>query len=100
MTVGMENSYGNRKDVKLGFSWTFFFFGLFVPLIRGDMKWTGIMLGINLVLMVIGLGGAVGLVSLAFAFFYNKLYAKDLLNKGYTGITADAHRAVTEYVNN
>jgi|SRR5699024_1098561 len=100
MTVGMENSYGNRKDVKLGFSWTFFFFGLFVPLFRGDMKWTVIVLLITLVLMAIGLGGAVWVVSLAFAFFYNKLYAQDLLDKGYTGITADAHRAVNEYVSN
>ena len=68
MTVGMENSYGNRKDVKLGFSWTFFFFGLFVPLIIGGMKWAVDVSVINLVLMVIGLGGAMWVISLAFAF--------------------------------
>ena len=36
----------------------------------------------------------------SFCILYNKLYAKDLLDKGYTGITADAHRAVNEYVSN
>ena len=34
---------GLRKEVKVGFSWTVFFFGLFVPLFRGDLKWAAIM---------------------------------------------------------
>ena len=68
MTVGMKKSFGNRKDVKLGVLWTFFFFGLFVPLIIGGMKWAVDVSVINLVLMVIGLGGAMWVISLAFAF--------------------------------
>ncbi len=36
----------------------------------------------------------------SFCILYNKLYAQDLLDKGYTGITADAHRAITDYVSN
>src|SRR5699024_2074098 len=100
MTVGMENSYGNRKDVKLGFSWTTLFFGFFVPLSRGDWKWTGIMIAVNIVIMMIGLGNAVAFANGVFSAIYNKLYAQDLLDKGYRGINEEAHQAVINYVNN
>jgi hypothetical protein len=33
------------KEAVVGFSWTVFFFGFFVPLIRGDWKWCLIMIG-------------------------------------------------------
>ncbi len=33
-----------RKESYVGFSWTTFFFGPFVPLFRGDFKWFFIML--------------------------------------------------------
>ena len=30
------------KECATGYSWTTFFFGMFVPLIRGDLKWAAI----------------------------------------------------------
>ena len=51
------------------------FFGIFVPLCRGDWKWFLIILVANLF--------TYGLASVVFAFVYNKIYIKDLLEKGY-----------------
>lgn len=66
---------GIVKVVKQGFSWTVFFFGFFVPLIRGDMKYAAIMFLSAMV--TFGLSGFV------FAFKYNQFYTNDLLEKGY-----------------
>lgn len=71
----MKNEIGQVKIVKEGFSWTTLFFGVFVPLYRGDWKWFLIMLIVNL--FTYGLG------SIVFAFIYNKIYIDDLLAKGY-----------------
>ena len=71
----MKNEIGQVKIVKEGFSWTTLFFGVFVPLYRGDWKWFLIMLIVNLV--------TYGLGSIVFAFIYNKIYIEDLLAKGY-----------------
>ena len=69
------------KTVKVGFSWTMFFFGFFVPLFRGDWKWA----------IIIFLTAAVtfSLSSLIFMFIYNKIYINELLEKGY--VAADGH---------
>ena len=71
------------KEVKKGFSWTVFFFGLFVPLVRGDLKWAVIMFVVQALAGVYTLGIGSWVASLIFAFFYNKVYMKDLLEKGY-----------------
>lgn len=71
----LQNRNGVRKEVKEGFSWTMLFFGIFVPLFRGDFKWFLITL---LVAFITG-----GISWLVFPFFYNKLYLNDLLNNGY-----------------
>lgn len=39
MTGKMVGPGSITKDVKVGFSWTMFFFGPLVPLFRGDLKW-------------------------------------------------------------
>ena len=75
MKIRVKNDIDKRKEVKLGFSWTMFFFGVFVPLFRGDWKWFLIILIANLF--------TYGLASVAFAFIYNKIYIDDLLEKGY-----------------
>ena len=71
----MKNEIGQVKVVKEGFSWTMLFFGIFVPLCRGDWKWFLITLIANLF--------TYGLASVVFAFIYNKIYINDLLEKGY-----------------
>ncbi len=71
----MENEVGLQKKVKVGFSWTLLFFGVFVPLIRGDLKWALIMF-----VLAFLTGGVSWLV---FPFTYNKIYVESLIENGY-----------------
>ena len=76
MNITLSNKYtGALKEVKVGFSWTTFFFGCFPALFRGDIKWAAIMC--LLALCTLGLSWFV------MPFLYNKFYIKDLLNKGF-----------------
>ena len=63
------------KQVKIGFSWTVFFFGSFPALFRGDFKW--------FLIMIIADFFTASLAHWVFIFIYNKLYITDLLNQGY-----------------
>jgi hypothetical protein len=85
-TVRLENESGVEKEVKKGFSWTVLFFGLFVPLIRGDLKWAIIMFAIHsllapLSIMLFGLPNIIAGVILAAK--YNETYTRELREKGY-----------------
>ena len=100
--VNLEK-YGHRKKGFLGFSWTSFFFGFFVPLIRGDFKWFLIFISPYLVIVILTLFSLTTrtynedivnvfaifslilrlLTSLVFPFIYNSFYTKDLLKRGY-----------------
>ena len=71
----LKNEHGVTKEVKKGFCWTMLFFGIFVPLARGDWKWFLISLLAGIV--------TVGISWLIFPFFYNKIYLNELLEKGY-----------------
>lgn len=75
MKVYMKNQVGVVKPVKLGFSWTMLFFGFFVPLLRGDIKWTILSVVLSLITS--------GLAWLILPFFYNKSYIKGLLYAGW-----------------
>lgn len=76
MKINLLNPNTNQiKQVKIGFSWTTFFFGWFPALFRGDWKWMLIQLICSLFTF--------GFSSLVFCFIYNKLYINDLLNAGY-----------------
>ena len=66
-------STGEIKQAPVGFSWTTFFFGMFVPLIRADWLMAVIMLGVAMITF--------GLSNIVFAFIYNKLYIKNLIYK-------------------
>lgn len=116
----------NIKIGVVGFSWTTFFFGLFVPLFRRDFK-----LFLSLFLVYIGIwfiiasqmpysfsdmGGMkslemtddVGMYSMfstAFyyivnvfgAFVYNKMYTQGLVNKGYYPVASEGTQLLKAY---
>lgn len=75
MKVNLVNNNGGKMKVKVGFSWTMFFFGVFVPLFRGDIKWF-------LITLIAG-AMTLGLSNLVFMFIYNGLYIKDRIKEGY-----------------
>lgn len=81
--ITLKNSKGVTKEVKVGISWTVFFFGFFVPLFRGDWKWALIMflasIAGSLVYPVIGSW----VVLLLFVVKYNEWYINDLKEDGY-----------------
>ncbi len=88
MTVRLENTSGQIKEVKVGFSWTTLFFFFFVPLFRKDWKWLGIMIGsiiAGLILTaIINVDTSISLgLNIAFAVLYNNFYINDLLAKGW-----------------
>lgn len=58
-----------------GFSWTFLFFGWFVPVFRGELLVALLHLAITVVTF--------GLWQLIIAFLYNKHYMTRMLEKGY-----------------
>lgn len=98
MKIRVKNDIDKKKETKIGFSWTVFFFGVLVPLFRLDWKWFLIILGVNIALIVIGLPFIVPILMLALAFFYNKLYAKDLYEKGYRGLTKEEDEELVKYI--
>ncbi|WP_099974587.1 hypothetical protein [Lactobacillus terrae] len=82
----VNNETGDMIDVNLGFSWTTLFFAFFPAIFRKDWKWAGIIFGIYFVANILTLGVAwVGgiITAVVFAFLYNGLYVKNLLQKGY-----------------
>jgi hypothetical protein len=75
-TIYFQNPQTNQlREAPVGYSWTCLFFGCFVPLFRGDWKWTLIMFLCSL--------ATYGFSQLVFTFIYNKLYIKDLISEGY-----------------
>lgn len=82
MILLVNNVTGEYKQVKKGFSWTMLFFGVFVPLLRGDWKW--FLITFALALLTSGASWFV------FPFFYNHLYIDDLLKKGYSYPTSNS----------
>ncbi len=73
--ITLRHSSGLTKRIKIGFSWTLFFFGLWVPIFRGDFR--------NLLRIWL-----LGIVTLSIYYWiscwtYNTRYVKALLEKGY-----------------
>ncbi|MFL1695661.1 DUF2628 domain-containing protein [Weissella kandleri] len=87
MNVNLKNPNTNQvKQAKIGYSWTTLFFGFFPALFRGDWKWFAI---IALTGIIVGAPcSVVGsmAVYIVYSFIYNKLYIKELLNKGFVAM--------------
>jgi hypothetical protein len=66
---------GLMKSGFYGFSWTFLFFGWFVPLFRGELMIALLHFTITVI--------TIGLLQIIFAFLYNKQFTTRLLEKGY-----------------
>ena len=94
-TISMTNGVEIKK-VPLGFSWTTFFFGGWVPLIRQD--WI-----VGFILLIVGII-TYGIAGIIMAFFYNKIYAKSLFDKGFyihklpPGTSEEDVRVALDYV--
>ena len=97
MRIRLRNEYGMIKEAKAGFGWTTMFFGFFVALLRGDLKWAMIMFVVNFTL--VALFGPVGpLLWLIWGFIYNKAYIRELYEKGYRGLSEDDDRIARSYI--
>ncbi|MDO5114549.1 MAG: hypothetical protein Q4D58_00490 [Synergistaceae bacterium] len=75
MLVKLISDDGQLRTVKVGFSWTVFFFGFLVPICRGDAKWAVIMFAASVLTLF--------LAQLVFSFTYNGTYIRELLSRGY-----------------
>ncbi len=73
-TINLKKDNFIKKGF-VGFSWTTLFFGFFVPIIRGDVKWAAIMFIAALFTSFIS--------NIVLAFIYNKQYTTRLLESGY-----------------
>ena len=94
MMINLKTDAGLTKTVKLGFSWTTFFFGFFPALFRGDLKWAAIMFVMSLVVGVVTLGFGAWVPGIIFSFVYNKIYIKELIEKGYSPADEQARAAL------
>ncbi|MEO2207890.1 DUF2628 domain-containing protein [Paenibacillus pabuli] len=95
MHIFLQNSAGVTKNVKVGFSWTTLFFGFLPALFRGDLKWAVIMFLIAAAIGVFTFGFGAWVSGIVFSFVYNKIYIKELLEKGYRPANAES-QAVLE----
>lgn len=80
--TGYENQY------KIGFSWTSFFFGFFVPLFRQDWKTFLILILLQVLLSVFPEDSLTGDILdtalwLGFAFLYNRLFFLSKFKEGW-----------------
>ena len=80
---------GVEKDGYYGVSWTYLFFGFFVPLIRGE-------LGVAALHVLFSMF-TLGIWQIIQCFLYNKQYTIRMLEKGYqfneTGVNLDNAKA-------
>lgn len=89
--LSLRNEAKNKTiNPPIGFSWTTLIFGIWVPLLRADflnLIWiliaqviaTALLLQFpNIITIIIWLA-----IAIAIAYFYNKIYIKTLLKKGY-----------------
>ena len=81
ISVQMRHSFnGIYKNGYIGFSWTYLFFGFFVPLIRGHYK---LALYHFLIWFFSVASMLIWIVQPLMAFYFNKFYTRTLIEEGY-----------------
>ena len=71
-----HNESGILSHCFIGYSWTYFFFGFFVPIFRGEIS-----IGVfHFILSIVTLG----IFQLIMPFLYNKQYSTRLLNNSWS----------------
>lgn len=84
MYANLRNEKNNSyMTVKVGFSWTEMFFGFWTPVFRSDFKWAAVLVLVEILFGSFTWGGGAFLVTVIFAFFYNRLYVRDMIAQGY-----------------
>lgn len=83
MIILQNKDTGLTKECSTGFSWTTFFFGVFVPLVRGDLKWAFILFLLTALVGIFTFGIGSFFVGPIFAVFYNKIYIRGLMANGF-----------------
>ena len=79
ITVQMRHGRnGIYKDGFVGFSWTYLFFGFFVPLFRGHYRYALY----HFIIFALS-GPLIPFVQIILAFKFNKWYTLDLIERGY-----------------
>jgi hypothetical protein len=73
-----HNRHGIYKDGYVGFSWTYLFFGFFVPLLRGHYRYALY----HFIIFVLS-GPLIPFVQLILAFMFNRWYTLDMIERGY-----------------
>ena len=80
---------GIQKNCFVGYSWTYFFFGFFVPIFRGE-----IFIGIfHLIFSLL----TFGIFQLIMPFLYNKQYSIRLLNNKWKLDDSEKNNAIARY---
>lgn len=64
-----------QRKAPVGYSWTTLFFGPFPLLVRGEMVWFLISLGLAVL--------SLNISSVVLSFFVNRLYIRDLISQGF-----------------
>ncbi|MFL0246469.1 DUF2628 domain-containing protein [Candidatus Clostridium stratigraminis] len=75
MRAKLVHENGAIKDIKVGYSWTTFLFGFWVPAIRG--QWP------DFAIILISAVPTIGILPFIWTFKINKRYCQHLLEKGY-----------------
>ena len=81
-----HNESGIQKNCFVGYSWTYFFFGFFVPIFRGEISIGVFHLIFSLVTF--------GIFQLIMPFLYNKQYSIRLLNNSWSLNDSENNNAI------
>lgn len=79
---------GLTKNGYIGYSWTYFFFGFFIPIFRGEI-------GIGLLHLLFSLI-TFGLFQLVMPFLYNKQFTSRMLTSGWVLADTEEHNIVAK----